>query len=252
MYLERISVKIMKRRIISVFSLSVFILMASLFIGTNVSNANPANSKDLSKEKVAISFIQSVYSDFRTVKDNKEFNIAIENKVPVNSKYFRQLLKDRKYIREQDNITFNSKEILTKDEYEKPKVIFKKGNSVALLIKANYEYKEKPVFGPDINKEEITSGIQVFYRVDMIKKNGVWKIEYIQSDDLTAGIMFPDIILDGTKWLKSIEKGSQALQIKEKYDVKEIIKTRKECAKESKDVNSKIDEIIKIIRKVFS
>lgn len=179
------------RKVVTWISLIVFVVMSIMFSTQNAIVVNAQTAKNVSKEKAAIDFIKSVYSDFRTIKDNDAFDKAIQEQVSEKAGSFKQLLKDRKYIHEQDDVSFNTEEHLISEEYKKLKVVFEDENSASLFIEAEYQYKEEYAKGSNVkaeDNEDLTSGIQVFYKVNMLKENGIWKIKDVQSNDLTAGV----------------------------------------------------------------
>lgn len=96
------------RKVVTWISLIVFVVMSIMFSTQNAIVVNAQTAKNVSKEKAAIDFIKSVYSDFRTIKDNDAFDKAIQEQVSEKAGSFKQLLKDRKYIHEQDDVSFNT------------------------------------------------------------------------------------------------------------------------------------------------
>ena len=250
------------RKAIAWISLIFFVIMSIMFSAQNAIVVNAQTAKNVSKEKVAIDFIKSVYSDFRTIKDNDDFDKAIQEQVSEKAESFKQLLKDRKYINEQDDLSFNTEEHLISDEYKKPKVVFEDENSASLFIEAEYQYKEEYAKGPNVkaeDNEDLTSGIQVFYKVNMVKENGTWKIKDLQSNDLTAGVMFPECIYNTNEWENSatVKKNSvkslyNSQQKKEGYNVKEILDRRKQEGEISKSDQDKINEKGSIESKVVA
>lgn len=250
------------RKVVTRISLIVFVVMSIMFSAQNAIVANAQTTKNVSKEKVAIDFIKSVYSDFRTIKNNDAFDKAIQEQVSEKARSFKQLLKDRKYIHEQDDLSFNTEEHLISEEYKKPKVVFEDENSASLFIEAEYQYKEEYAKGPNVkaeDNEDLTSGIQVFYKVSMVKENGTWKIKDLQSNDLTAGVMFPECIYNANEWENSatVKKNSvkslyNSQQKKEGYNVKEILDRRKQEGEISKSDQDKINEKGSIESKVLA
>lgn len=240
------------KKFIAWISLVVLVLMSVMFSAQNMIESHAQTTKVLPKEKVAVEFIKSVYSDFRTIQDDTAFDKAIREQVATGSDSFKKLLKDKKYIHEQDDIYFNAVEYLISEKYKKPTIVFEDENSASMSIEAEYRYKEEYAKGPNLKEkdgEDLTSGMQVFYKVNMLKENGVWKIKDIQSNDLTAGIMFPNCVSDGAEWEESAyavetkyTSGTRYVleQKKEAYNVKEILERRKQDGAISKKAQREI------------
>lgn len=215
----------------------MLLIVAFFFMaGSSVVNADVINETN-EKEKIAINFIKDIYSDFRTVKDADDYDKMIEKEVCNDSVEFKKLLVDRKYIQEKDEKAFNTKVTLVSEKFESPQIVSQTENVVQMVIEAEYLYKEELIDQKQvkaIDDGDFTSGIQVFYEIILKKENNSWKIKEISSNDITSGIMFPDVLTKDYD-VYSIKKNTQNVQKEninfdhqsyKNYNVDEIIAQR--------------------------
>ncbi|MEG0391663.1 MAG: hypothetical protein RR626_02740 [Anaerovoracaceae bacterium] len=145
-----------------------------------------------SYQKDAITFIKEIYSDARTVTDEEEFNKKIDQQVSAESKEFKQVIKDRKQIRDQvvshKNIQFDLKE----HNFTTPGIIKSTDKEILFIVNGTYRYVDlnDPVAQEAATKgEEVLFGQEIAYGVSLTKEGEQWKITNILSTDLTASYM---------------------------------------------------------------
>lgn len=203
--------------------ISLILLLAAIVVHLRSPAAKP--------ESLALYFVKHVYSDFRSDRDNKEFERNVKMYVAAESHDFRKLLLDKKLIKERDDRYFSSKESLRKAVYKKPEVL-SEDNGIILKIKAEYDYDEFYVTKNGHEKKLSSSGEVADYIVHLIRSNG-WKIQDIHSNDLTSGIMFPEVLTQDVSKKSAYEDffGSKSKQ--KTYDLKRILRKRKKLGQET-------------------
>lgn len=185
-------------------------------------------------QKEAIIFIKEIYSDFRTIEDDREFNKKIDELVSVKNTKFRKILEDRKHIRDQFVLSNNIKLELKKHDFDMPKIISKTDKNIVFTVNGTYKYKalndaDLKKYEKEGGKDELILGGEVPYAVSVTKEKGKWKIENITSGDLTSSYMFEGL---DTYTAKSAEAVLDLLQNKPEnkyppYNIEEIINKMK-------------------------
>lgn len=207
-----------------------FMLALILVIGSSCVTGVARNDGDA--KDAALTFIKEVYSDFRTIKNDGEFNQKVESEISETAKDVKQYIKDRKKIREADDEVLERKVTLISSGYTDVEVVFVNGNEVKLRIEAEYNYKEKYGSEPvpkDEDGEDILSGIKPTYNVIMCKEKEVWKIKKIFSNDLTDGNISPENVFSENESLRSNAEVP-------KYDVSKLLFSSKKLARVDEDV----------------
>lgn len=191
------------------------------------------------EEKIAIEFIKEIYSDFRTINNDVEFNKKVSELVYDKNTEFKKILQDRKYIRDKFNSLENMRIELKEHSFDKLKIIKSTNKDIVFSVNGTYKYRD--LNDVDLKKyekeakEEILLGEEVPYAVHLTKEKGKWKIANITSGDLTSAYMFEE--------LENLSERSTAdvvhLMLNKsrkqhlKYDVKEIIKRIEKVCKGS-------------------
>lgn len=210
----------------------VFAFMLALVLVIGGSCVTGVARNDGDAKDAALTFIKEVYSDFRTIKNDGEFNQKVESEISETAKDVKQYIKDRKKIREADDEVLERKVTLISSVYTDVEVVFVNGNEVKLRIEAEYNYKEKYGSEPvpkDEDGEDILSGIKPTYNVIMCKEKEVWKIKKIFSNDLTDGNISPENVFSENESLRSNAEVP-------KYDVSKLLFSSKKLARVDEDV----------------
>ena len=203
--------------------ISLILLLTAIVVHLRSPAAKP--------ESLALYFVKHVYSDFRSDRDNKEFERNMRMYVDADSHGFRKLLTDKKLIKERDDIYFSSRESLRKAIYKKPEVL-SEDNDIILKIKAEYDYDEFYVTKSGHEKKLSSSGEVVDYIVHLTRSNG-WKINDIYSNDLTSGIMFPEVLTQDVSKKSAYEDFFGGKSKQKTYDLKLILRKRTKLGKET-------------------
>ena len=183
-----------------------FVLMLALILVIGAGCVTGVAQNDENAKDVALTFIKEVYSDFRTIKNDGEFNQKVESEVSETAKDVKQYVKDRKKLRESDDVALERKVTLISSVYTDVEVVSVNGNEVKLKIEAEYNYKEQYGSEPvpkDEDGKDVLSGIKPTYSVVMCKEKEVWKIKKILSNDLTDGNISPENVFSENESLRS-------------------------------------------------
>lgn len=192
------------------------------------------NNKKNDPKQVAILFLKAIYSDYRTVVDDNEFNKIIDVAVSPQNSEFKQMLKDKKYIYEQRLSLYEMKENMTKNELETPKIVSQSEDEVTILVRGTHEYlAEYPKTG---QMDEIESGVGVMYAILLKKENGEWKVSNVVSGDIVSEFMF------GVKDAETDKELIDRLKTQKEntYNINEILGMIKESGELS--INDRKDE----------
>ena len=81
-----------------------FVLMLALILVIGAGCVTGVAQNDENAKDVALTFIKEVYSDFRTIKNDGEFNQKVESEVSETAKDVKQYVKDRKKLRLQQSL----------------------------------------------------------------------------------------------------------------------------------------------------
>ena len=153
-----------------------FVLMLALILVIGAGCVTGVAQNDENAKDVALTFIKEVYSDFRTIKNDGEFNQKVESEVSETAKDVKQYVKDRKKLRESDDEALERKVTLISSVYTDVEVVSVNGNEVKLKIEAEYNYKEQYGSEPvpkDEDGKDVLSGIKPTYNVGMCKEKEV-------------------------------------------------------------------------------
>ena len=183
-----------------------FVLMLALILVIGAGCVTGVAQNDENAKDVALTFIKEVYSDFRIIKNDGEFNQKVESEISETAKDVKQYVKDRKKLRESDDEALERKVTLTSRVYTDVEVVSVNGNEVKLKIEAEYNYKEQYGSEPvpkDEDGKDVLSGIKPTYSVVMCKEKEVWKIKKILSNDLTDGNISPENVFSENESLRS-------------------------------------------------
>ena len=183
-----------------------FVLMLALILVIGAGCVTGVAQNDENAKDVALTFIKEVYSDFRIIKNDGEFNQKVESEISETAKDVKQYVKDRKKLRESDDEALERKVTLISRVYTDVEVVSVNGNEVKLKIEAEYNYKEQYGSEPvpkDEDGKDVLSGIKPTYSVVMCKEKEVWKIKKILSNDLTDGNISPENVFSENESLRS-------------------------------------------------
>lgn len=189
------------------------------------------STKDKAPEDFAVDFIKAIYSDYRTVTDDNEFEKIIKVATSSEDSNFKQFLRDKKYLKDQSLIFYAEKEYILKNKFDTPKIINRNENEIILTVKGNHAYRSEYTNTPNsksaVDNEGTSGGNVAFYAVWLKKEGTMWKVCNITSNDTIFGCMFPGADFDSDQ--KTIDR----LKESRNYDVNKAISILKEAGEQS-------------------
>lgn len=215
------------------FKTKIMLFLVSVVLSLlSFNTAMGSDSLSLDPTSLSLDFVKHVYSDFRSDQDNRNFNANVEKYVAHHAEEFKKLMLDKKLVKERDDAYFSSKEVLRKEVYKKPEVLYKNDNNMILKIEAEYDYDEFYVEKSGHERKLSESGEIVHYLIKLVNSDG-WKIQYVRSNDLTSGIMFPEVLTQNVLTEKTTQNSLNMHSPSRTYSLRRILEERKKIGQET-------------------